>query len=56
MSLVQELNIPPQIFQQLMATVMSNPASIIEFAKSLGVSDEAVKEVQDRLKGVPPQN
>jgi hypothetical protein len=56
MSLVQELNIPPEIFQKIIAIAMSNPSAIVDLAKKMGMSDEQINDVQDKIKPKPTSN
>lgn len=54
MALVQQLNIPPQTLQGIMALVLSNPEAIKDFAKSVGVRDETLTELEAKLKPKAP--
>ncbi len=49
MAKVQELNLPPQMVQQVMAIVMANPGEIGEFAKSLGIDINLVDKVKEKV-------
>jgi spore maturation protein SpmB len=54
MSKVQELGIPPEVLQQILMTVMSNPSALIDLAKQFGADDSTIQSVQDgldKLKG-----
>lgn len=49
MVLVQELGIPPEQLQQLMAIVMAQPDLVKEATDELGLDFEKVKEAKDKL-------
>jgi hypothetical protein len=49
MAKVQELKLPPQLVQQVMATVMTAPGEIAEFAKSLGIDTGIVDKVREKV-------
>ena len=49
MAKVQELNLPPQMMQQIMGIVMANPGEISEFAKSLGIDLDLVDKVKEKV-------
>lgn len=49
MALVQELGIPPETLQQLMAVVMTQPHLIKEATDELGLDFEKVKEAKEKL-------
>jgi hypothetical protein len=49
MAKVQELNLPPQMVQQIMGIVMANPGEIGDFAKSLGIDMNLVEKVKEKV-------
>jgi len=49
MALVQELGIPPEKLQQLMAVVMTQPHLIKEATDELGLDFAKVQEAKDKL-------
>lgn len=55
MGLLQGLNLPPEVMQQLMGIVMMNPTAIDEFAAELGVSQEDIDELKNNFKTDSPQ-
>ena len=50
MGLVQQLGIPPEKLQQLMALVMTQPHLIKEAAESVGISDDEVEQAKAQFK------
>jgi hypothetical protein len=54
MAAVQGLNLSEEIMQKVMGTVMMNPNAIEELAKELGLSDEDLKNIKDRVQ--PPNS
>ncbi len=54
MTKVTELKVSPDLIQQVMATVMMNPAEIGEFAKHLGIDAELVDKVGEKVKSAIP--
>ena len=54
MTEVQEMNLSPDFIQKAMAIVMSNPEEVIQFAESLGLSEEVIAEAKSRVQGMMP--
>ncbi|NMM39423.1 DUF2999 family protein [Pseudoalteromonas arctica] len=50
MALVQQLGIPPEKLQALMALVMTQPQLIKEAAASLGITDGELEKAKDQYK------
>ena len=50
MAQIQQLSIPPEKLQQLMALVMTQPNLIKEAAESLGINAEQVEQAKQQFK------
>ncbi|UJX26921.1 MULTISPECIES: DUF2999 family protein [Pseudoalteromonas] len=50
MAQIQQLGIPPEKLQQLMALVMTQPNLIKEAAESLGINAEQVEQAKQQFK------
>lgn len=46
---VQEMGLPPDFMQKAMAIVMANPQAVIDFAESLGLSEDLIEEGKARM-------
>lgn len=49
LALIQELNIPPDFFQKVMAIAMENPDAIRQFASELGIDNQQLESLKSTL-------
>jgi NACalpha-BTF3-like transcription factor len=49
MAAVQALNLPNEVVQNIMGTVMMNPSAIEELAQELGMGGEDIAAIKDQL-------
>ena len=49
MAAVQALNLPNEVVQNIMATVMMNPGAIEELAKEMGLGGDDIAAIKDQL-------
>ena len=54
--IIQQLNLPPDFFQRMMATVAENPNAILDMASQMGISEEAVSDLEKKLKNDTPES
>lgn len=52
LSVVREMNIPPEVLQRMAAIVMADPEEITLFAKDLGFDQKQIQEVEDQMHGI----
>lgn len=53
MTMVAELNLPNEANTEIMQAVMSDPNAIDELAKEIGISEEEIDSIKDKLNPGP---